>query len=88
MHELFLNQFPKTHRMEEWLKDQYYKDLRDDSVKIKGSLAELKSKAMEEINKLAAKGEELDMELVSGADKFRVQSKLEPAILINGRKLA
>lgn len=78
----------KENQEKEWLKDQYYKDLREDIVKIKGDLAEYKTKAINDITKLSAKGEHVDLELKSGADTFRAQSKVEPFLFINGRKVA
>lgn len=76
----------KEKQEEEWMKDQYYKDLRDDMVKMQGDLKELKSKVHTQVEKLAAKGEHINVELTSGADTFRVQSKLEASVFINGRK--
>lgn len=77
----------KDAQEEEWLKDDYYKDLREDIVKLKGDLAELKSKAYDKLTELASRGENIDMELQSGADRFRAQSKTEPLLYINGRKI-
>jgi SMC interacting uncharacterized protein involved in chromosome segregation len=77
----------KENNEKEWMKDAYYKELRDDIVKLDGDMKELKSKIYDKIGQMAAKGELVDMELTSGADSFRVQSKNEPIVFINGRKL-